>query len=362
MYQQVRDYFNRHLKLGTRNWLSDIHDPSDGSTIVEVRFKNTRKQFCDNAEGLDLQQGDVVAVEAPTGHDIGLVSLTGYLAQKQFKRKIRQKKKYKFPLIYRKARPSDIEKWRRAKSREIAIRNRAREIVRQRGIEMKVSDVEVQGDHTKAIFYYLADGRVDFRELIRMYAREFQLKVEMRQIGARQEASLIGGLDTSGREICGSAWKWYFESVKIAAAKIQQLPANARKLTGHCGKLKPSLMYELDTYLEAWQHFPEKIPVLKTAEGTWYPQKTDVLQQKVWYSPSPDSFMNAEEVPLQRLLWIAWENQKGKQPPLRQDQPAQSGSDAFTSGSSDILTNKTGPNNKRQRRRKSKSSSHAQKK
>lgn len=341
LYEEVRAYHRKTLKLNTYNWLSDINDPSEDTTIVEVRFKNTHKAFYDNSERLDLREGDVVAVEAQTGHDIGLVSLTGYLAKKQFNRKIRRKKKYVFPAIYRKARAADIYKWRRAKEREVPIRNRARQIALQQGLEMKISDVEVQGDNTKAIFYYLADGRIDFRELIRVFAREFQLKVEMKQIGARQEAAMIGAIDTSGRELCGSAWKTDFESVRISAAKIQQLPANAEKLTGHCGKLKSSLMYELDTYLEAWKEFPDKLPVLQTASGTYYPQKTDVLHRRVWYSPSPDSIMNPVELSLERLLEIQAENEKGNKPPLEGgsagDQRAVE-PQAFTAGSSDILT------------------------
>ena len=355
LYEEVRAWHRQTLKLHARNWLSNIDDPSEDTTIVEVRFKNTRKAFYDNHQRLDLREGDVVAVEAPTGHDIGIVSLTGYLAKKQFNRKIRRKKRYNFLGIYRKARAADIEKWREAKKREIPVRNRARVIAREQGLDMKISDVEVQGDNTKAIFYYLADGRVDFRELIRIFAREFHLKVEMKQIGARQEAAMIGALDTSGRELCGSAWKTDFESVKISAAKVQQLPANAQKLTGHCGKLKSSLMYELDTYLEAWREFPDKLPVLETASGTYYPQKTDVLQRKVWYSPSPDSIMNPVEVSLERLLEIQRENQKGNKPPLDASGPSTMEQPrSFTSGSSDILDNKPASAGSRKKKEKKK--------
>lgn len=352
LYEEVRAWHRKTLKLHTRNWLSDIDDPSEDTTIVEVRFKNTRKLFYDNHQRFDLREGDVVAVEAYTGHDIGVVSLTGYLAKKQFNRKIRRRKRYNFLTVYRKARAVDIEKWREAKKREISVRNRARILAREQGLDMKISDVEVQGDNTKAIFYYLADGRVDFRELIRIYARKFQLKVEMKQIGARQEAAMIGALDTSGRELCGSAWKTDFESVKISAAKVQQLPSNAEKLTGHCGKLKSSLMYELDTYLEAWREFPDKLPVLETASGTYYPQKTDVLQRKVWYSPSPDNIMNPVEVSLQRLLEIQGENQKGNKPPLdavsssTMEQPG-----SFTSGTSDILYKPASPKRKKKNKK-----------
>jgi len=358
IYQEVRAYYNKNLKLNTHNWLSDIHDPSEDTDIVEVRFKNTRKAFFKNTHGLILREGDVVAVESPTGHDIGLVSLTGFLARRQFERKIRKKKKYEFLTIYRHARPADIEKWREAKKREYAVRTRAREIARELGLDMKVSDVEIQGDNTKAIFFYLAEGRVDFRELIRHYAREFQIKVEMKQIGARQEAAMIGAIGSSGREICGSAWKTNFESVKIAAAKIQQLPSNAQKLMDHSGKLKSSLMYELDTYIEAWKHFPDKLPVLETAAGTYYPQKTDVLRQKVWYSLSQNSIMNPVEVSLQRIREIEEENSKGNKPPLSTDQEVQDLSQSFSVGHSDIKDQPQKPNkkkNKKRRKRKARS-------
>ena len=356
IYQEVRAYYNKHSKLKTRNWISDIHDPSEDSNIVEVRFKNTRKEFFKNTHGLHLQEGDVVAVESPTGHDIGLVSLTGFLARKQFERKIRKPKRYPFLAIYRHARPADIEKWREAKRREYSVRTRARELARELGLHMKISDVEMQGDNTKATFYYLADGRVDFRELIRHYAREFQIKVEMKQIGARQEAAMIGAIGSSGREICGSAWKTDFESVKIAAAKIQQLPSNAQKLMDHSGKLKSSLMYELDTYLEAWKYFPDKLPVLETAGGTYYPQKIDVLRQKVWYSLSQNSIMNPVEVSLQQIQEIGEENRKGNKPPLAAGDITAEPQQSFSVGQADVDDKAFKPKkkNKTKKRRKRK--------
>jgi cell fate regulator YaaT (PSP1 superfamily) len=356
LYDEVRAYYNKTLKLNTRNWLNDIHDPSDDTDIVEVRFKNTRKEFFRNTNGLTLKEGDVVAVEAFTGHDIGMVSLTGLLAKKQFNRKIRKKDRYEFLGIYRHAKPSDIEKWREAKKREISVRNRARAIAREQALDMKISDVEMQGDNTKAIFYYLADGRIDFRELIRIFAREFNLKVEMRQIGARQEAAMIGALDTSGRELCGSAWKTHFESVRIYAAKVQQLPSNAQKLTDHSGKLKTSLMYELDTYLEAWENFPQKLPVLETSTGYYYPHKTDVLRQKVWYSLSRENIMNPVELSLKRIKEIAEENRKGNKPPLHPAEGPLTSSHDFAIGQADpganAFTRKTKRKGKSRRKRR----------
>jgi len=360
IYDEVRAYYNKHLKLNTRNWLNDIHDPSEDSGIVEVRFKNTHKAFYKNTHELPLRDGDVVAVESPVGHDIGVVSLTGFLARRQFERKIRKRKGYKFLSIYRHARVSDIEKWREAKKREHSVRTRAREIASELGLQMKISDVEIQGDNTKATFYYLAEGRVDFRELIRHYAREFQFKVEMKQIGARQEAAMIGAIGSSGREICGSAWKTDFESVKIAAAKIQQLPSNSQKLMDHSGKLKASLMYELDTYLEAWKYFPNKLPVLETAAGTYYPHKTDVLRRKVWYSIASDSIMNPVEVSLHRIREIEEENRKGNKPPLSTEDTSDEMQQSFSVGSADVDDYPSKPHrkkksNKKRRKRKARS-------
>ncbi len=356
-FEEIRQYFRTYNKLDTIDYLSDIHDPSDSSNIVEVRFKNTRKSFYRNNYGLSLKKGDIIAVEAPMGHDIGMVSLTGYLAKRQFDRKIRDKDQYNFLSVYRKAHVGDLKRWKEAKAKEISLRNRAREIAKSMGMDMKISDAEFQGDNTKVTFYYLADGWIDFRDLIKYYAREFQVKIGMKQIGARQEAAMIGGFSSSGHELCGSLWKTEFETVKLSAAKIQELPFTGTKLLGPSGALKASLNYELDVYLEARREFPDKLPLLETSEGVYYPMKKDLLQRKVWYSESSNSMMSPVELPLKRILEIAEDNKKGKQPSLQPGSDTQSTQTDFSTGSSDILKD-TGPEymkhpvNKRLKRKK----------
>lgn len=358
-FEEIRQYFRTYNKLDTIDYLSDIQDPSDNSNMVEVRFKNTRKSFYRNTYGLSLKKGDIVAVEAPMGHDIGMVSLTGCLAKRQFDRKIRDKDQYNFLSVYRKAHAGDAKRWKEAKAKEIPVRNKAREIAKGMGLDMKISDAEFQGDNTKVIFYYLADGWIDFRELIKHYAREFQVKIGMKQIGARQEAAMIGGFSSCGRELCGSLWKTEFETVKLSAAKIQELPFTGTKLLGPSGALKASLNYELDTYLEARREFPNKLPVLETSEGIYYPLKKDLLQRKVWYSESSNSMMNPIELSLNRILKIAEENRKGNHPPLYSERQAKADPTGFSTGSSDILENndheaRKQPVNKRQKRKKAK--------
>jgi hypothetical protein len=252
-----------------------------------------------------------------------------------------------------------VKRWKEAKAKEIPVRNKAREIAKGMGLDMKISDAEFQGDNTKVTFFYLADGWIDFRELIKHYAREFQVKIGMKQIGARQEAAMIGGFSSCGRELCGSLWKTEFETVKLSAAKIQELPFTGTKLLGPSGALKASLNYELDTYLEARREFPNKLPVLETSEGIYYPLKKDLLQRKVWYSESSNSMMNPIELSLSRILKIAEENKKGNHPPLYTEREAKADHTGFSTGSSDILENKDHegrkqPVNKRQKRKKAK--------
>ena len=353
LYEQVLAYFRKTNKLDTNDYLSDIDDPSDSDTIVEVRFKNTHKGFYNNSLGISLRKGDIVAVESHVGHDIGIVSLTGYLAKKQFDRKIKRKKRYKLRTIYRKARISDLERFVKAKEKEIAVRNRAREIARNMGLDMKISDAEFQGDNTKVTFYYLADKWIDFRELIRHFANEFQVKIEMKQIGARQEAALIGGFNRGGRELCGSLWKTDFESVKLSAAKVQQLSTVGNKLLGPCGKLKSSLNYELDIYLEAWKDMPSRLTTLETVEGTYYPHKRDVLHRKIWYSTSPDVMTNPVVLLVDRVNEIIHMNKNGHKPSISSGL-----SDEFQNGSirpgTDALDNLSTGNkipNKRNRKK-----------
>lgn len=269
-------------KLSTYNWTEDLADLP--SNIVEIRFKNTRKGFYVNVNELDLCSGDIVAVEASPGHDIGIVSLTGTLALRQYAHSKAKATNEELKKVYRKARSVDIEKWQAAIAREHETMLKARKISEQLQLEMKIGDVEFQGDGTKAIFYYIADERVDFRELIKVLAEEFRVRIEMRQIGARQEAGRIGGIGTCGRELCCSTWMSQFVSVSTAAARYQEISLNPQKLAGQCGKLKCCLNYELDVYLDAQKDFPDTSIALQTDKGTLRYQKSDFFRRIMWYA------------------------------------------------------------------------------
>jgi len=273
-------------KLSVFDWLGNMDLPSgQKSDIVEVRFKNGRKDFFKNGNEFDVVVGDVLAVEASPGHDIGVVSLTGELVKLQLKKHGIQEHSHDIKKIYRKAKQTDIDKWREAQDLEEKTMNRARVIAVALGLHMKISDVEFQGDKTKAIFYYTAEERVDFRELIKKYAEEFRVRIEMKQIGARQEASRLGGIGSCGRELCCSTWLTDFRSVSTGAARYQQLSLNPLKLAGQCGKLKCCLNYELDSYLDAIKDFPEVSNVkLKTKKGEAVHQKTDIFRRMMWFS------------------------------------------------------------------------------
>jgi cell fate regulator YaaT (PSP1 superfamily) len=281
-------------KLEVFDWLSDLPEGSEGSDIVEVQFKNTRKGFYKNTSQGKLSKGDVVAVEASPGHDIGIVSLTGDLVLLQMKKNNLSPAGYEFKRVYRKAKPVDIEKWEEAKGLEKETMLEARRIALNLGLNMKIGDVEYQGDRTKAIFYYIADERVDFRELIKVLADRFKVRIEMRQIGARQEAGRIGGIGPCGRELCCSTWISNFKSVSTTAARYQEISLNPQKLAGQCGKLKCCLNYELDAYLDAQQDFPNTAIPLETEDGTYYHFKTDVFKRLMWYSPSRDNGAGAK--------------------------------------------------------------------
>ena len=274
---------NRTDMLTSYDWLSDLPDTSHVSDIVEVRFKGTRKEFYKNSNKIKLTRGDMVVVATSGGHDVGIVSLTGKLAQKQFDIKVKFKERHQWHIIYRNASERDIEYWEEAKSREKPVMIQARQIAEQIGLDMKIGDVEFRGDGHKAIFYYIANGRVDFRQLIKEYAREFQIKVEMKQIGARQEAARVGGIGSCGRELCCSSWRTDFTSISAFSASKQGLSPNAEKLAGRCGKLKCCLMYELDNYLEAREDFPTELLTLETSSGIASHIKTDILLKKITY-------------------------------------------------------------------------------
>ncbi len=278
-------------KLTVFDWLSNMTLPNgqEPFNIVEVRFKNGRKHFYKN-ENLQLCMGEVIAVEGSPGHDIGTVSLTGELVRIQLKKKGIALDSEDIRKIYRKASQRDIEVWQRARDKEIETQRRGREILGRLGLKMKLSDVEYQGDGNKATFYYTADERVDFRQLIRDFASAFRIRVEMKQVGLRQEAARLGGIGSCGRELCCSTWLTDFRKVNTAAARYQQLSLNPQKLSGQCGKLKCCLNYELDTYLDAIKSFPKKETILKTEKGDAIFVKMDIFKEEFWYTYKDESF------------------------------------------------------------------------
>lgn len=301
-------------KLSVFNYLSNMED-TVGYTVddfVEVRFKNTRKQFF-KQENLTLTQGDVVAVEASPGHDVGTVSLVGDLVMLQMRKRKVDSATADLKKIYRKATENDITTWQEAVDLEDTTKKRARIIARELGLNMKISDVEFQGDKSKAIFYYTAEERVDFRELIRKYADEFKVRVEMKQIGSRQEAARLGGIGPCGRELCCSTWLTDFRTVSTSAARYQQLSLNPQKLAGQCGKLKCCLNYELDSYLDALKEFPGLKTKLELKDGTAFPQKVDIFKGVMWYTTKSDP-TKFVEVPVERVNEILAMNKDGKKP------------------------------------------------
>ena len=301
-------------KLPVTDWLNRYERIEGKEDIIEVRFKNTRKEYYRNSHNLRLKKGDIVAVEAKYGHDIGTVSLSGNLVWSQLKSKCIDLDRYELREVYRLAKSSDIEKWKESLALEDQTMIRTRLIVKDLGLDMKVSDVEYQGDKSKAIFYYIAEDRVDFRELIKILAKEFGIRVEMKQIGARQEAGRIGGIGSCGRELCCSSWKTEFNSVVLNAAKVQELPSSVQKLAGQCGKLKCCLMYELDTYMEAREDIPKVLLELETKEGMAYHHKTDILKRMMYYSYDKVSPEHLIPVSVDRVKEIINMNKKGMKP------------------------------------------------
>ena len=277
-------------KLTVFDWLSNMSLPNGDAPfdIVEVRFKNSRKEFFRNTEHLTLSIGDVVATQAQSGHDIGMVTLTGELVRVQMKKKKVKPDAEEILKIYRKASQKDIDIWQKCRNREEEIKKRSREIAIILKLQMKISDVEFQGDGSKATFYYTAEERVDFRQLIKDMAKAFGIRIEMRQIGYRQEAQRLGGIGSCGRELCCSTWLTDFRSVSTSAARYQQLSLNPQKLAGQCGKLKCCLNYELDLYLEALQDFPPQDTKLFTEKGMAFCQKSDIFKSKLWFSYKDD--------------------------------------------------------------------------
>ncbi len=285
-------------KLNVYNWLSDMVLPNGQSQfpIVEVRFKGSRKEFYYNKENLELRVGDVVALEAAPGHDVGVVSMIGELVRFQLRKKNLGENPEGLKQLYRKAKSSEVEKWNEVKDKEMPTLHRTREIIQSLKLSMKLSDVEFQGDGKKATFFYTADDRVDFRDLIKKIAEEFHIRVEMRQIGMRQEAGRLGGIGVCGRELCCSTWLTDFKTVSTSAARYQNLALNPAKLAGQCTKLKCCLNYELDSYMDALHDFPGTNIVLETEKGRAFHRKTDIFKRLLWYAFTVDEKREQKEL------------------------------------------------------------------
>ncbi len=300
-------------QLNTYDWLADIPGNAEECDLVEVQFKNTRKGYYHNSNHIPIEKGDIVAVEATPGHDIGVVTLTGRLVPLQMK-KANIKSETDIKRIYRKAKPVDMEKYDEAKAKEHDTMIRARQIAANLKLEMKIGDVEYQGDGNKAIFYYIADERVDFRQLIKVLAETFRVRIEMKQIGARQEAGRIGGIGPCGRELCCATWITSFVSVSTGAARYQDISLNPQKLAGQCAKLKCCLNYEVDCYVEAQKRLPSKEIELETKDGTFYFFKADILTNQITYSSDKEIPANLVTISGKRAFEIIGFNRKGIKP------------------------------------------------
>ena len=300
-------------QLNTYDWLADVPGNAESTDLVEVQFKNTRKAYFHNVNNIDLKKGDIVAVEANPGHDIGVVTLTGRLVKLQVK-KANLKSADDIRRIYRIAKPVDIAKYNEAKSREQGTMIQSRQIAKDLGLQMKIGDVEYQGDGNKAIFYYIADERVDFRQLIKVLADTFHVRIEMKQIGARQEAGRIGGTGPCGRELCCATWMKNFSSVSTNAARFQDISLNPQKLAGMCAKLKCCLNYEVDDYIEASRKLPPKDAVLQTKDSDFYLFKTDILAGLCSYSTDKNMVANLETITAERAREIIAMNRRGEKP------------------------------------------------
>lgn len=305
-------------KLNTYDWLADIPGNAEEQDMVEVQFKNTRKGYYKNSNRLPLEKGDIVAVEASPGHDIGTVTLTDRLVPLQMK-KANIKPDAEIRRVYRKAKPVDMEKYEEAKSREHNTMIRSRQIAADLGLQMKIGDVEYQGDGNKAIFYYIADERVDFRQLIKVLAEAFRVRIEMKQIGARQEAGRIGGIGPCGRELCCATWMTNFVSVSTSAARYQDISLNPQKLAGQCAKLKCCLNYEVDAYVECQKRLPSKELTLETLNGTYYYFKADILKGTITYSTDKSFLANEATITAKRAFEIINMNRRGEKPEKLED-------------------------------------------
>ncbi len=300
-------------KLEVYDWLDGVSQ-EQWNEFFEVRFKNTRKGIYRNASGQSIKTGDMVIVEAVNGHDLGIVTLEGAIIARQMKAKRINPETFEFKKIYRKAKQFDVEKWQEAIAREHEVMIRSRQIAAELGLEMKIGDVEFQGDGSKAIFYYIADGRVDFRQLIKVFAEEFRIRIEMKQIGARQEAGLIGGLGVCGRELCCSNYISTFQSITTSAARVQDLSLNPQKLAGQCGKLKCCLNYETAVYMDAQTRIPKVTNPLEFEDGLAYLMKTDILREVMYFSYDSTSLANLYPLDASEVREIIKMNRNGIRP------------------------------------------------
>ena len=309
----ICNYSHSCCKLADFDWLEGISDPKF-SNLYEVRFKNTRKGFYENTSHQLLKTGDLVVVEAATGHDVGIITLSGPVVGRQMVRAHFDMDTKELKKIYRKARPLDLEKWQEAIARESSTMIRARQIAAELGLDMKIGDVEFQGDGSKAIFYYIADERVDFRQLIKVFAEEFRIRIEMKQIGARQEAGLIGGLGVCGRALCCAKFITNFQSISTQAARCQDLSLNPQKLAGQCGKLKCCINYEVPVYLDAQSRIPQISTPLEFMDGQAWLVKVDVLKGIMWFSYEQGNASKVTPLTVEEVRRIKAANQKGSKP------------------------------------------------
>lgn len=335
-------------KLEVYDWLQGVSQ-EQFNDYFEVRFKNTRKGIYLNASGQSIKTGDMVIVEAATGHDLGIVTLEGAIVARQMKCKRVNPETYEFKKIYRKAKLFDIERWQEAIAREHETMIRSRQIAAELGLEMKIGDVEFQGDGTKAIFYYIADGRVDFRQLIKVFAEEFRIRIEMKQIGARQEAGLIGGLGVCGRELCCANYITNFKSITTAAARCQDLSLNPQKLAGQCGKLKCCLNYEVATYMDAQARLPKVSEPLDFEDGLAYLVKTDILRGIMYFSYEKGSLANIYPLDASEVREIIKMNRNGVRPESLKTEPEPEIPEFITAVGDDSITRFDTPKRKKNR-------------
>ena len=357
----VCNYRQGCCKLKDYNWLDGVSQ-TEYNGYFEVRFKNTRKGIYVNASGQNVKIGDMVIVEATNGHDLGIVTLEGPVVGRQMRCKGINPETTEFKKIYRKARQNDIVKWQEAIAREQETMIKARRIAAEMGLEMKIGDVEFQGDGTKAIFYYIADGRVDFRQLIKVFAEEFRIRIEMKQIGARQEAGLIGGLGVCGRELCCANYITNFQSITTSAARCQDLSLNPQKLAGQCGKLKCCLNYEVATYLDAQSRIPKVSEPLEFEDGLAYLVKTDILKEIMYFSYEKGSMANVYALDASEVQEIIKMNRNGIKPESLQTEPEPYMPEFITAVGDDSITRFDNPERKRSKRRRGNRQNGGQKK